>query len=110
MLNPLSLPIGVLATTLIMLAFATFAIVRFSFYLTRRHWDNALTMLGLHVAFIAMVITVLMASAWVADSEQATHRHNCIMYELALQRNANPDLPNVAINPAWHELECYPAP
>ena len=89
---------------------ALVAVVRFFVHLKYSRWDDALTMLGLVVAFSAMSFTLLSVRTWVADNEQATHRHNCIMYELALQRNANPGLTNVVIDPAWHDLECYPTP
>ena len=89
---------------------ALVAFVRSFIHLKSGRWDDALNMLGLFVAFMAMLFTLLSVRTWVADSELATHRYDCIMYELALQRNANPDLTNVVIDPAWHELECYPAP
>ena len=89
---------------------AIVAVVRFFVHLKYSRWDDALTMLGLVVAFTAMSFTLLSVRTWVADNEQATHRHNCIMYELALQRNANPDLTDVPIDPTWDGSECYPTP
>ena len=90
--------------------FALAALVRSLLLVKRNHWDDALTMFGLSFAFIIMWFTILTVRLSVEDNAQATHRHNCIMYEFALQRNADPDLPDVDINPAWHKLECYSDP
>ena len=90
--------------------FALAALVRSLLHFKRNHWDDALTMFGLAFAFVIMWFTILTVRLSVEDNALATNRHNCIMYELALQRNADPDLPDVDINPAWHELECYSDP
>ena len=90
--------------------FALAALVRSILHFRRNRWDDALNMFGLSFAFIIMWFTILTVRLSVEDNALATHRHNCVMYELALQRNANPDLPDVEIDPAWHALECYPEP
>ena len=90
--------------------FAVAALVRFLLHFKNNRWDDALTMLGLSFACVIMWFTILTVRLSVEDNAHATHRHNCIMYELALQRNADPDLPDVDIDPAWHELECYSDP
>lgn len=90
-----------------LLPLAVFAFIRALVALKNDRLDDGLTLLGLYVAVGFIVISVMVSAG---DNALATHRHNCIMYELALQRNANPDLANVVIDPAWHDLECYPAP
>ena len=93
------------------LGFALAALVRSILLFRRNRRDDALNMIGLSFAFIIMWFTILTVRLSVEDNALATHRHNCVMYELALQRNANPDLPDVeAIPAAWHALECYPGP
>ena len=101
------LPIGEWIWTLGLLLLAAFAAIRAYANIMSGRIDVALSLLGLYVA---AGIIILSLSVSVADSELTTHRHNCIMYELALQRNANPGLTNVVIDPAWHDLECYPTP
>lgn len=93
--------------TLVLILLAILAIIRAFVSLNNNRLDEGLALLGLYVA-LGFIILSLFAS--VEDNAQATHRHNCVMYELALQRNADPDLPDVEIDPAWHELECYSAP
>ena len=105
-----SLLIDVLIPGIGFVGLALVALVRFIIHFKRNRWDDALTMLGLSFAFIAMWFTIISVTVRTDDTVLATHRHNCIMYQLALQRNADPDLPDVDINPAWHELECYSAP
>ncbi len=89
------------------LPLAVIAIIRAFVNLKNELWDDALTLLGLYVA-LGFIILSLFAS--VEDNALATHRHNCIMYEFAQQRNANPDLPDVPISPDWLDLECYSDP
>lgn len=89
------------------LPLAVIAIIRAFVNLKNQRLDDGLALLGLYVA-LGFIILSLFAS--VEDNAQANHRHNCVMYEFALQRNADPDLPDVEIDPAWHELECYPDP
>lgn len=109
-MNIPSLPLEFWTLTLTLFAFAISALVRFAIHLNGRRWDIALGMAGLSFTFIAMWFVIVAMPLRDADNALATHRHTCIMYELALQRNANPDLPNVTIDPAWHDLECYPTP
>ena len=78
--------------------------------LRRRHYGGALNAAGLFVAFIATSLAIISVPDRMASDAQAAHRYNCIMYELALQRNANPDLTDVPIDPTWDGLECYPTP
>ena len=93
-----------------LLVLAIIANVTAFIHLKRKRWDDALTAVGLTVAFVATMIAVSSTLSSDADNALATHRHNCIMYELALQRNANPDLTDVPIDPTWDGLECYPTP
>lgn len=86
---------------------AIFAIIRALVNMKNLLWDDALGLLGLYVAAGFIILSLFVS---VVDNERATHRHNCVMYELALQRNANPDLPDVPISPDWLDLECYPDP
>lgn len=105
-----SLPIDFWVWTLGLVPLMLFAVVRTFIHFKSRRWDVALTMLGLAYGFLAVWFTFMSVMTWVEDNERATHRYNCVMYELALQRNADPDLPDVDIDPAWHELECYTDP
>lgn len=93
-----------------LLLLAGIAYVKALKHLRRKRWDDALTAVGLTVAFVATLIAVTSVPESMGNDALATQRHTCIMYELALQRNTNPDLPNVTIDPAWHDLECYSAP
>ena len=90
--------------------FAGYALFKLLVHLKHKRCDDAMTAAGLFVAFVATSLTITSVPERLVDNEQAAHRHNCIMYEFALQRNADPDLPDVEIDPAWHELECYPDP
>lgn len=105
-----SLLIDVLMPGIGFVGLALVALVRFIIHFKRNRWDDALTMLGLSFAFIAMWFTIISVTVRTDDTVLATHRHNCVMYELALQRNANPDLPDVPISQDWLDLECYPDP
>lgn len=93
-----------------LLSLAGIAYVKALKHLKRKRWDDALTAVGLTVAFVATVIAVMSVPDRMASDALDAHRHNCIMYELALQRNANPDLTDVPIDPTWDGLECYPTP
>ena len=98
-------------TALFLLLFAGYALFRSLVHLKNKRCDDAMTAAGLFVAFVATSFTIISVPERLADNALATHRHNCVMYELALQRNANPDLPDVEIIPAaWHALECYTEP
>jgi len=99
--------INIWVLTVGILPLAVLAIIRAFVNLKNQRFDDGLTLLGLYVA-LGFIILSLFAS--VQDNALATHRHNCIMYELALQRNADPYRPDVDIDQAWHELECYSAP
>lgn len=99
--------INIWLLTVGILPLAVLAIIRAFVNLKNLRLDDGLALLGLYVA-LGIIILSLFAS--MEENAQATHRHNCIMYEFALQRNADPDLPDVDIDPAWHELECYSDP
>ena len=98
-------------TAFVLVSLALFAAGKCLVHLKSKRLDDALHTAGLSVAFLATSLAIALVPARAADNALATHRHNCIMYELALQRNADPDLPDVEIIPAaWHELECYTEP
>ena len=98
-------------TALFLFIFAGYALFKLLVHLKNKRCDDAMTAAGLFVAFVATSLTITSVPERLIDNEQATHRYNCIMYELALQRDANPDLTDVETIPAaWHELECYTAP
>ena len=97
-------------TAFVLVSLALFAAGKCLVHLKSKRLDDALHTAGLSVAFLATSLAIALVPARAADNALATHRYNCVMYELALQRNADPDLPDVDIDPAWHELECYSAP
>ena len=98
-------------TVVVLISFAFLALAKSLNHLKSKRWNAALTTAGLYVAFVATLLAFASVQERAADNALATHRHNCIMYELALQRNADPDLPDVETIPAaWHELECYTEP
>ena len=97
-------------TAVVLISFAFLALAKTLSHLKSKRWNAALTTAGLYVAFVATLLAFASVQERAADNVLATNRHNCIMYEFALQRNADPDLPDVDIDPAWHELECYSDP
>lgn len=101
------LPIGEWIWILGLLLLAAFVVIRAYINIMSGRIDVALSQLGIYVAAGFIILSL---SVSVADNALATHRHNCIMYELALQRNANPDLTDVPIDPTWDGLDCYPTP